>query len=165
MLTVLPTPAPPNSPTLPPFANGQHRSITLIPVSSNSDAGLKSVNFGASRWMLHLSSVLISPNSSMGSPSTFMMRPNVASPTGTEIGASVLSTSRPRLNPSVDPSAIVLTTPSPICCCTSSVVLALSPFTSKASYILGIDSLGNFTSTTAPMICMMFPELIFLVPL
>ena len=36
MLTVLPTPAPPNKPTLPPFANGQIKSMTLIPVSSNS---------------------------------------------------------------------------------------------------------------------------------
>ena len=32
MTTVLPTPAPPNAPTLPPFRNGQMRSITLMPV-------------------------------------------------------------------------------------------------------------------------------------
>ena len=43
MLTVLPTPAPPNKPTLPPFANGQIKSITLIPVSSNSAAGANSL--------------------------------------------------------------------------------------------------------------------------
>ena len=35
-VTVLPTPAPPNRPTLPPFAKGQRRSITLIPVSNTS---------------------------------------------------------------------------------------------------------------------------------
>ena len=36
MLTVLPTPAPPNKPTLPPLAKGQIKSMTLIPVSNNS---------------------------------------------------------------------------------------------------------------------------------
>jgi hypothetical protein len=39
MFTVLPTPAPPNRPTLPPLANGQIRSITLMPVSSSSCEG------------------------------------------------------------------------------------------------------------------------------
>ena len=34
MTTVLPTPAPPNAPILPPFRNGQIRSITLMPVVS-----------------------------------------------------------------------------------------------------------------------------------
>src|SRR5260364_80934 len=34
ILTVLPTPAPPNRPTLPPLANGQIKSITLMPVSA-----------------------------------------------------------------------------------------------------------------------------------
>lgn len=44
-----PTPAPPNRPTLPPLANGQTRSITLMPVSSRSTDGLSSSNFGAAR--------------------------------------------------------------------------------------------------------------------
>ena len=39
MFTVLPTPAPPNRPTLPPLANGQIRSMTLMPVSSRSLEG------------------------------------------------------------------------------------------------------------------------------
>ena len=47
MLTVLPTPAPPNRPTLPPFAKGHIKSITLIPVSSNSIDGDRSLNSGA----------------------------------------------------------------------------------------------------------------------
>ena len=34
MFTVLPTPAPPNRPTLPPLANGTSRSMTLMPVTS-----------------------------------------------------------------------------------------------------------------------------------
>jgi hypothetical protein len=36
MMTVLPTPAPPKTPILPPFANGQTRSMTLMPVSKIS---------------------------------------------------------------------------------------------------------------------------------
>jgi hypothetical protein len=47
MFTVLPTPAPPNRPTLPPLANGQIRSITLMPVGSRSTEGDSSSNFGA----------------------------------------------------------------------------------------------------------------------
>ncbi len=49
MLTVLPTPAPPNRPTLPPLAKGQTRSITLIPVSSNSVEADNSSKAGALR--------------------------------------------------------------------------------------------------------------------
>jgi hypothetical protein len=33
MMTVLPTPAPPKTPTLPPRLKGAMRSITLMPVS------------------------------------------------------------------------------------------------------------------------------------
>ncbi len=47
MFTVLPTPAPPKRPTLPPLANGQMRSITLMPVSRSSTDGESSSNFGA----------------------------------------------------------------------------------------------------------------------
>ncbi len=50
-----------------------------------------------------------------------MMRPSVFGPTGTEIGAPVLITFMPRRSPSDEPSAMVRTTPSPSCCCTSSV--------------------------------------------
>ena len=69
--------------------------------------------------------------SSIGVPSTSMMRPSVALPTGTEIGAPVFLAIRLRLRPSVEPSAIVRTMPSPSCCCTSSVI-AVSTF--SASY-------------------------------
>ena len=50
-----------------------------------------------------------------------MMRPSVSAPTGTMIGAFVLTTVIPRRRPSELPSAIVRTTPSPSCCWTSSV--------------------------------------------
>ena len=90
MFTVLPTPAPPNRPILPPLANGQIRSITLMPVSSSSTDGDSSSNLGAGWWIERRSSDLIGPASSIGRPSTSMMRPSVPGPTGTEIGAPVL---------------------------------------------------------------------------
>ena len=86
MLTVLPTPAPPNRPTLPPLANGHIRSMTLMPVSSSSLAdGLvfvarrRAVDFPMRRRRS------TGPASSIGRPSTSMMRPSVPMPTGTEI--------------------------------------------------------------------------------
>ena len=51
IVTVLPTPAPPKRPILPPLANGQMRSITLMPTSSSSVDGDSSSYVGASRWI------------------------------------------------------------------------------------------------------------------
>ncbi len=127
MFTVLPTPAPPNRPIFPPFAKGQIRSITLMPVSSSSTEGLNSSNLGAARWIERRSSLLMGPASSMGRPSTSMMRPSVPLPTGTEIGAPVPRTFMPRLRPSEEPSAMQRTMPSPSCCSTSKV----RPFSAK----------------------------------
>src|SRR5690242_12521639 len=89
-----------------------------------------------------------------------MMRPSVALPTGTLMPAPVFSTTRLRFSPSVEPSAMVRTTPSPSCCCTSSVTCV--PCTFSASYTFGTDSRGNSTSTTAPMICTTLPWFIAL---
>ena len=47
--TVLPTPAPPNSPILPPRRNGWTRSMTLMPVSNISSVVACSSNDGAWR--------------------------------------------------------------------------------------------------------------------
>ena len=163
MFTVLPTPAPPNRPILPPFANGQIRSMTLMPVSSSSTDGDSSSNFGAGWWMPRRSSDWIGPRSSIGRPSTSMTRPSTPGPTGTEIAAPVLRTFMPRCRPSDEPSAMVRTTPSPSCCSTSNVrpfsasVLPLSSRTS-ASYTLGIASRGNSMSMTAPMVWTMVPN-------
>ena len=44
MRTVLPTPAPPNSPVFPPRINGHRRSMTLMPVSSTVVAALALCN-------------------------------------------------------------------------------------------------------------------------
>src|SRR5437763_1665205 len=45
MTTVLPPPAPPNNPILPPFTNGAIRSITLMPVSNTSVFASRSTMF------------------------------------------------------------------------------------------------------------------------
>src|SRR5205807_4759838 len=48
---LLPRPAPPKSPALPPRRNGVSRSITLMPVSKTSALGVRSTNSGGSRWI------------------------------------------------------------------------------------------------------------------
>ena len=50
-MTVLPSPAPPKRPILPPRTNGVSRSTTLIPVSNCSVLGERSSNGGGSRWI------------------------------------------------------------------------------------------------------------------
>ncbi len=129
IVTVLPTPAPPKRPILPPLANGQMRSITLMPVSSSSTEGESSSNRGAGWWIERSSLLFTGPRSSIGRPSTSITRPRVAGPTGTEIGAPVFFTFMPRRRPSLEPSAMVRTMPSPSCCSTSNV----RPFSAKES--------------------------------
>ena len=51
MMTVLPTPAPPKRPILPPRRYGSSRSMTLIPVSNISSAVDWSTKVGAGRWI------------------------------------------------------------------------------------------------------------------
>src|SRR3954469_13891719 len=119
--TVLPTPAPPKRPTLPPFTYGASRSMTLMPVSKTSVVGCSSSKVGASRWIGQRSSAWTSSPSSMTSPRTLKIRPRVASPTGTLIGAPVSSTSMPRASPSVVSMATARTRSLPRCCCTSAI--------------------------------------------
>ncbi len=126
--TVLPTPAPPKRPTFPPFTYGASRSMTLMPVSKISMRGTRSSNFGASRWIGQRSFALTSSGlPSITSPSTLKMRPSVASPTGTEIGAPVSLTSAPRASPSVESIATARTRSFPRCCCTSAIRSVCSP--------------------------------------
>ena len=63
-------------------------------------------------------------------------------PTGTEMPWPVLLAIRLRFRPSVEPSAMRRTTPSPSCCCTSSVISVLCTF--SASYTFGTSSRGEF---------------------
>ena len=91
--TVLPTPAPPNRPILPPLEYGARRSITLIPVSRTSTTGLCSSKDGGSLWIHQFSFDSTGFPSSIASPRTLNSRPSVAFPTGTVIPAPVAVTS------------------------------------------------------------------------
>ncbi len=143
MITVLPTPAPPNRPTLPPLAYGASRSITLIPVSNISVVGASDSTDGASRWIgqRSVSSGSSSPRS-IRSPSTLKIRPSVARPTGTEIGAPVSITSTPRARPSVVSIATARTRSSPRCCCTSQHQVLLAG-RGDVLVLLGLGGLGT----------------------
>ncbi len=121
-----------------------------MPVSSSSVEEDWSSYDGAARWISHESDAATGPASSIGRPSTSMMRPRVPAPTGTEMARPVLLAIRPRFRPSVEPSAMARTMPSPSCCWTSKVMSVLSTF--NASYTFGTSLRGNSTSTTAPMI-------------
>jgi hypothetical protein len=141
---------------------GAIRSITLIPVSKISTSGDRSRKAGGSRWIDQRSTSLPAAGfSSTGSPITFQMRPSVASPTGTEIGAPVSVTSVPRERPSVESIATARTRSSPRCCCTSAisgVVVPSGPGTSMRSAVLisGRRSLKT-ASTTTPLISTIVP--------
>ena len=81
--TVLPTPAPPNSPTLPPLMYGAIRSTHLRPVSKISIFGERSRNAGGSRWIGQRStSAGGGALPSIACPITFHNRPSVGCPDG-----------------------------------------------------------------------------------
>src|SRR5689334_18548776 len=157
MRTVLPTPAPPNRPILPPWTYGVSRSMTLIPVSNIWVFDSSWSKSGALRWMPHRSLTSnFSPSSRFsGSPSMLNTWPRVTSPTGTLIGPPVSVTEAPRTRPSVGCSEIARTIPSPMCWATSSDSTCLLPLSSNSHssllYMSGIESTGNSMSTTGPM--------------
>src|SRR6266702_2010525 len=155
MITVLPTPAPPNMPILPPATYGSSRSITLMPVWNISVFGSSWSKAGAWRWIGQRSSPPSKPGSSSALPSTLKTCPRVFSPTGTVIGTPVLVTAAPLTRPSVGDMAIARTVESPTCWATSQVmVLVSSPSvrsTVSAYWISGMSSGANSTSTTGPI--------------
>src|SRR5918999_2075972 len=156
MITVLPTPAPPNMPILPPCTYGSSRSITLIPVSNIWVLGSSSSKGGGSRWIGQRSSAEIeSGSTSRASPSTLYTWPRTPSPTGTVIGAPVFTTGAPRTTPSVGFRAMARTIDSPMCWATSHVIVLVSPSsvrsTVRATYSSGSWSGENSTSTTGPI--------------
>ncbi len=65
--------------------------MTLMPVSKISAVGVSWSKAGGARWIGQRAEAATPPSSllSIVSPSTLKMRPSVASPTGTEIGAPV----------------------------------------------------------------------------
>ncbi len=158
MSTVLPTPAPPNSPILPPRTYGVSRSMTLMPVSNIWVLDSSWSNGGACRWIPQRSSIWrVSPSSRfMQSPVALNTLPSVTSPTGTEIGPPVSCTGAPRTSPSVGCSEIARTMLSPMSWATSrfSNLVSSPRVTSVVNrlYIWGICPGGNSMSTTGPMI-------------
>ena len=154
--TVLPTPAPPNRPILPPCTYGSSRSMTLMPVSNINALGSSWSNGGESRWISHRSAMSVTSASVMssGSPMTFHTWPRVPSPTGTVMPRPRLRTTAPRVRPSVGLRHTARTRPSPICCATSAVTTMDSPSSSivisTAWLISGSESGGNSASTTGP---------------
>ncbi len=122
MSTVLPTPAPPKRPILPPRTYGVSRSSTLMPVSSISVFGSRSANAGAARWIGQRSVTSSFDSSALrNSPSALKTWPRVTSPTGTDSGEPVSRTSAPRTRPSVGCIEMARTMLLPRCWATSSV--------------------------------------------
>src|SRR5580698_2298097 len=157
-MTVLPTPPPPKSPIFEPLEKVQMRSMTLIPVSRISVSVDCSEMVGAVRCIGIRPSPANGPLPSMVSPMTLNIRPSVASPTGTWIGAPVARTASPRRTPSVVSMAMVRTVLLPRLCCTSSTSrLPSSRSISSASRISGRRSPLNSTSTTGPITCTTAP--------
>ncbi len=79
IVTVLPTPAPPKRPTLPPSRTGRWGGKTLRCNLNRSFNGESSSNVGAVRWMPIVLSASTGPRSSISSPAS-MMRPSVSMP-------------------------------------------------------------------------------------
>src|SRR5262245_20613371 len=162
--TVLPTPAPPKRPILPPFANGHSRSTTFRPVSNTSEIGSWFSKAGAGRWIGQNSLASNFPRACRSSacPRRLKMRPLVISPTGTVIGAPVSTTSIPRRQPSVVDMATQRATSLPRCWETSSTTLISRSGSESVSAVLMGGSLpaAKRTSTTGPKIWATVPVLV-----
>ncbi len=121
MTTVLPTPAPPKRPILPPFTNGAIRSMTLMPVSKTCGLGLEVHELG--RLAGGSATARRRPESARRRPPARPGRsgsgPAPTSPTGTVIGRPVSTAFMPRITPSVVLMATARTWFWPMCCCTS----------------------------------------------
>src|SRR5579884_1950815 len=133
-----------------------------MPVSKISTFGDRSRNAGGSRWIGQRSSPDGAGFSSIGSPITFHRRPSVPSPTGTEMGPPVSTTSIPRGRPSVESIATARTRSSPRCCCTSATSSPPSGRVIRsAEYTSGSRS-GKTASTTTPLISTTLPTFLLL---
>ena len=131
MSTVLPTPAPPNRPILPPFTYGVSRSMTLMPVSRISvlgSSGLVERRRGRGGSGHRSATCSDAVGTSSVSPSTLNTCPLVTSPTRrTEMASPVSVTVTPRTMPSVCCMEIARTTLSPMCWATSRVSVLVTP--------------------------------------
>ena len=134
MTTVLPTPAPPNAPTLPPLVNGTDQIDDL-------DAGLKNrrarVLIGQLR-RLAVNRITLRERNRAASIHRIARDVKHAAqasprPPAPKSVRPCRSLDMPRFKPSVDDIAIERTQFSPRCCCTSSVSLVGVPLTSYSS--------------------------------
>ncbi len=90
MMTVLPTPAPPKVPILPPRMNGDDQVDDLD--ARHQHFGLGGLLLDARRLTVNRASAARLPGAGMlstGWPSTLKMRPSVSGPTGTAMALPV----------------------------------------------------------------------------
>ena len=105
--TVLPTPAPPNRPALPPRSSGVSTSMALMPVSKTSDCVERRTSGGGARCTeRHVTPVRMPARRSMVLPNTSSMRDRIGLPTGACSGPPVSRTAMPRASPPVGVKAM-----------------------------------------------------------
>ena len=123
--TVLPTPAPPKSPALPPRSSGTSTSMTLMPVSKISDLVERRASGGGSRCTERHWTSASGASRSMVLPNTSNIRERIPLPTGAFSGPPVSSTAMPRARPCVGVNAIPRTCRASRCASTSMTIFAL----------------------------------------
>ena len=169
MSTVLPTPAPPNRPILPPARYGVSRSMTLMPVSNICLRGSSSSKGGASRWMSQRSSwSKLVESVSRAWPQTLKMWPSTSSPTGMlQAVAGVAHRGAPRQavgRAHADgPHPAATRSAAPLRPASWWSARRLSTDISMAVFSSGMASGGNSTSTTGPATATIRPSLRFAV--
>ena len=155
MSTVLPTPAPPNRPILPPLVYGASRSTTLMPVTRSRCSVDWSTNSGAAVDRPFLASrTSIGPLSSIGlADDVHDAAQRVSGPTGHFDRRAGVGHFLPRVRPSVVSMAMVRTVFSPRCCATSQI--RLTGCLRCCPPMQRVQDFGrspsNSTSTTAPI--------------
>jgi hypothetical protein len=121
MFTVLPTPAPPNRPTLPPLANG-HDQVDHLDARLEQLFGRGELFVGRG-LAVDRGALLLADRAALvdGIAEHVHDAPERLTADGHGDRRTGVLDARPRDRPSEEPMAMVRTTPSPSCCCTSSV--------------------------------------------
>src|ERR1035437_3659103 len=146
--TVLPTPAPPNKPALPPRSSGTSTSMALMPVSKTPDLVERSDNGGGVRWTVRHCTSVGAGWRSMAWPNTSNIREIIVLPTGACRGAPVSSTSIPRANPCVGVKAMPRTLDASSCVITSTTIFRSAP--ARSTEKIRGKQRSKRTSTTLP---------------
>ena len=125
--TVLPTPAPPNRPALPPRSSGTSTSMTLIPVWNTSERVERCAS-GGGDWCTERHCTSVGAGCwSMAWPNTSNMRDRMPLPTGACSGPPLSTTGMPRARPWVGVSAMPRTCCASRCASTSIMICCSSP--------------------------------------